>query len=343
MEDVEYVEENGLDLFLRLGAPWLVLKTGCQHIDTFLKGGISKGKLTEFVGDVAAGKTQLCLTLTANLLISDRKQEDRVIYIDTNGSFRGTRLKQIMRSRGIQDENEAEKMISKVLVARAYDENDLRLILTKVEEKIWRTEIETNVEQILKQTHLSVVMNKGITRTAAPPLRDHTSQNHFCSVYFVAFRESASECNRDDVAWRRFQSVKQRPTLRLGEMDDEQNFVLLIIDSIGAALAFTAWGYFEGGVSQIILGREIQDEIIARLHQIAHRGIAVMTTNHFVYWRGKQSPALGKKWIRAVDHRYLLCKLPDCGHYIEAINSESRNVRNYLTVISSWRNRYLLA
>lgn len=58
-DDPEYDEETGLDLFLKLGAPWLMQKTGCPDIDTYLNGGIAKGKLTEFVGNIASGKTQV--------------------------------------------------------------------------------------------------------------------------------------------------------------------------------------------------------------------------------------------------------------------------------------------
>ncbi|OZC05811.1 hypothetical protein X798_07215, partial [Onchocerca flexuosa] len=98
-----------------------------------------------------------------------------------------------------------------------------------------------------------------------------------------------------------------------------QNLVLIAIDSIGAALAFTAWGYFEGG-------RKVQDEIIAMLHYIAHRGCAIVTTNHFVYWRGEPSPSLGKRWIKAVDFRYLLCKLSDSNYYMQLISPSDHKI-----------------
>uniref|UniRef100_A0A0R3RMC1 Rad51 domain-containing protein n=1 Tax=Elaeophora elaphi TaxID=1147741 RepID=A0A0R3RMC1_9BILA len=100
-----------------------------------------------------------------------------------------------------------------------------------------------------------------------------------------------------------------------------QNIVLIVIDSIGAALAFTAHEYFEGG-------RRVQDEIINMLHYIAHRGCAIVTTNHFVYWRGEPSPSLGKRWIRAVDFRYLLWKLPDSNYYMQMIGSKCQKVIN---------------
>ncbi|VDM13228.1 unnamed protein product, partial [Wuchereria bancrofti] len=91
-----------------------------------------------------------------------------------------------------------------------------------------------------------------------------------------------------------------------------QNLALVVIDSIGAALAFTAWGYFDGG-------RKVQDEIIAILRYMAHHGCAIVTTNHFVYWRGEPSPSLGKRWIKAVDFRYLLFKLSDSNCYMQII------------------------
>lgn len=64
--DLEYGEETGLDLFLRLGAPGLIQKTGCVDIDTYFNGGVAKGKLTEFVGNTASGKTQVKAFLMLN-------------------------------------------------------------------------------------------------------------------------------------------------------------------------------------------------------------------------------------------------------------------------------------
>uniref|UniRef100_A0A0R3RLZ6 RECA_2 domain-containing protein n=1 Tax=Elaeophora elaphi TaxID=1147741 RepID=A0A0R3RLZ6_9BILA len=101
-DDPEYDEETGLELFLRLGAPWLIQKIGCPNIDAYLNGGVAKGKLTEFVGNIASGKTQLCLSLIANQLVDDGKEQNKVVYIDTNGSFRSYRLLQMLKSRGVQ-------------------------------------------------------------------------------------------------------------------------------------------------------------------------------------------------------------------------------------------------
>uniref|UniRef100_A0A915PY80 RecA family profile 1 domain-containing protein n=1 Tax=Setaria digitata TaxID=48799 RepID=A0A915PY80_9BILA len=129
----EYDEETGLDLFLRLGASWLIQKTGCLAVDRYLSSGIARGKLTEFVGNVASGKTQLCLSITANQLISDEKQQSKIVYIDTNGSFRSSRLLQMLKSRGIQSEDVAKNMLKRVFIGRAYDGKDLRVLLSNIQ------------------------------------------------------------------------------------------------------------------------------------------------------------------------------------------------------------------
>ncbi|EJW86075.1 hypothetical protein WUBG_03016 [Wuchereria bancrofti] len=291
-DDPEYDEETGLNLFLRLGAPWLVQKTGCPDVDTYLSGGVAKGKLTEFVGNIASGKTQLCLSLITNQLIDDEK-EQKIVYIDTNGSFRSSRLLQMLKSRGIQDENIAKRMLERVFISRTYDEKDLRAVLSDI-------------------------------------------QNHFCSMYFFAVSENATERSRDDVAGRHLQSGKKCVVFTLRVV---QNLALVVIDSIGAALAFTAWGYFDGG-------RKVQDEIIAILRYMAHHGCAIVTTNHFVYWRGEPSPSLGKRWIKAVDFRYLLFKLSDSNCYMQIIAPKRHKVNTIIiiklliNVALTWPTKY---
>jgi RecA/RadA recombinase len=39
------------------------LATGCQPIDSFLRGGLGVGSITEVYGESAVGKSQLCLQL----------------------------------------------------------------------------------------------------------------------------------------------------------------------------------------------------------------------------------------------------------------------------------------
>lgn len=58
-----YKQESAFDLFVSLQASWLFLKCGCPNIDSLLHGGILKGEITEIVGAIAVGKTQVCSSL----------------------------------------------------------------------------------------------------------------------------------------------------------------------------------------------------------------------------------------------------------------------------------------
>lgn len=62
----------------------------CKSLDELLGGGIESGSLTSFFGEAGSGKTNICLQLARNVVMSGKK----VIFIDTEGvSF--TRLEQI--------------------------------------------------------------------------------------------------------------------------------------------------------------------------------------------------------------------------------------------------------
>ena len=68
----------------------MLLPTECQSLDDLLGGGIESGSLTSLYGEAGSGKTNLCLQITTNMVLSGKK----VIFIDTEGvSFE--RLKQI--------------------------------------------------------------------------------------------------------------------------------------------------------------------------------------------------------------------------------------------------------
>jgi DNA repair protein RadB len=68
----------------------MLIPTKCESLDDLLGGGIESGSLTSLYGEAGSGKTNLCLQLATNLVLSGKK----VIFIDTEGvSFE--RLKQI--------------------------------------------------------------------------------------------------------------------------------------------------------------------------------------------------------------------------------------------------------
>ena len=77
------------------------LTTGSVELDKLLEGGIETGSVTEVFGEFRTGKTQLCHTLcvSCQMAVPNGGAEGKAIYIDTEGTFRPERLKEIAEVR----------------------------------------------------------------------------------------------------------------------------------------------------------------------------------------------------------------------------------------------------
>ena len=113
-----------------------LLKTGCSSIDSLLCGGLRTEEITEVTGQSSAGKTQFCLSATANLVLENRV---KVLYIDSTNSFNPFRFAEICNSRLTNgDATEAmknarlEAAMASVSVEKVYDLEALSKTLTSV-------------------------------------------------------------------------------------------------------------------------------------------------------------------------------------------------------------------
>lgn len=82
------------------------LSTGSKQLDSVLGGGIMTMSITEVFGEFRCGKTQMAHTLciTAQLPREMGGGEGKVAYIDTEGTFRPERIKQIAERYGLDPE-----------------------------------------------------------------------------------------------------------------------------------------------------------------------------------------------------------------------------------------------
>ncbi len=90
--------------------------TGSSSLDYLLFGGAESQAITELYGEFSSGKTQICHTLSViSQVRSEESSGDRkkVLYIDTEGTFRPQRLYQIAETRGL----DPEPVLENVLVA----------------------------------------------------------------------------------------------------------------------------------------------------------------------------------------------------------------------------------
>jgi len=111
------------------------ITTGSKNLNELLGGrGIESRAITEAFGAFGSGKTQLGLTLAVNVQLPSEKggTNGKCVFIDTEGTFRPTRIKQIAESLGAN----SEKVLKNILVARAFNSDHQILLIDKVSEMI---------------------------------------------------------------------------------------------------------------------------------------------------------------------------------------------------------------
>lgn len=120
----------------------LTFKTPVESINELLGGGIQTQAITEVHGQFGCGKSQMGFTLAvlvAGMDAKARKALDKsnekpfeVAFIDTEGTFRPNRIKQIAESLGLKP----DEVLSRIHCARGYNSDHQMLLAEKVSEMI---------------------------------------------------------------------------------------------------------------------------------------------------------------------------------------------------------------
>jgi len=111
------------------------ITTGSKLFDELLGGrGVESRAITEAFGAYGSGKTQLgsCLAVNVQLPLEKGGVNGKCVFIDTEGTFRPQRIKQIAEGIGAN----SEKVLKNILVARAFNSDHQILLLEKVSEMI---------------------------------------------------------------------------------------------------------------------------------------------------------------------------------------------------------------
>lgn len=111
------------------------ISTGSKELDNLLGGrGVETKAITEAFGSYGSGKTQLGLSLAVNVQMPLEKggAEGKAVYIDTEGTFRPERIRQIAEAKGANPES----VLKNILVARAFNSDHQILLIDKVGELI---------------------------------------------------------------------------------------------------------------------------------------------------------------------------------------------------------------
>ncbi|CBK21274.2 uncharacterized protein [Blastocystis hominis] len=110
------------------------ITTGSSDLDTLLGGGIETMSITEIFGEFRTGKTQLAHTLcvTAQLPSEMHGANGKVIFLDTEGTFRPQRVVEIAGRYGLN----GDEVLDNILLARAYTHEQQMDVITAAAAKI---------------------------------------------------------------------------------------------------------------------------------------------------------------------------------------------------------------
>ena len=86
------------------------LSSKCIEVDDLFSGGLVSEAVYEVYGEFGCGKTQLCLSLAAEALAND----EPVVWIDCEDTFKPRRLKEIMLARELATEENIDEKLSNV-------------------------------------------------------------------------------------------------------------------------------------------------------------------------------------------------------------------------------------
>jgi len=116
------------------------ITTGTECLDLLLDGGLETQALTEVYGEFGSGKTQFCHTMcvTVQKPKEEGGLEGTVLYIDTENTFRPERIVSIAKAYGM----EPEKVLDKIIVARAYNSAHQTLILEEASQMIQENNVK---------------------------------------------------------------------------------------------------------------------------------------------------------------------------------------------------------
>jgi DNA repair protein RadA len=111
------------------------ITTGSTNLNNLLGGkGVETRSITECYGAFGSGKSQLAFTLAVNVQLPKEQGglDGKAVIIDTEGTFRPERIKQIAEGVGAVP----EKVLKNILVARAFNSDHQILLIDKISEMI---------------------------------------------------------------------------------------------------------------------------------------------------------------------------------------------------------------
>ena len=110
------------------------ISTGSEALNILLGGGVETQSITECYGEYGSGKSQLAFQLSVDVQLPLEKGglEGHAIWIDTEGTFRPSRIEQLAAVKGL----DPKQALQNIKIGRAYSSDHQVLLVDKIPELI---------------------------------------------------------------------------------------------------------------------------------------------------------------------------------------------------------------
>ena len=143
--------------------PPVHISTGASQLDELMGGGVETGSLTEIFGEYRCGKTQLAMQLCVNSQINS-KIPGKAIYIDTEGSFRPSRIREMAARHNV----EGDEILDNITYGRVYNYEQQNQLLD-------------HAAALMSEEQYKVLVVVSFLQ------RNYSSSSSSCSLFFLLF------------------------------------------------------------------------------------------------------------------------------------------------------------
>lgn len=174
------------------------ITTCAKELDKLLGGGVETQAITEMHGAYGSGKSQLAHQLSVSVQLPREKGglDGKVIFIDTEQTFRPERIKQMAEGLDM----DSDKVLENIFVARAYNSDHQVLLIEKAEELIKKENVKLIVVDSLTSAFRSDYTGRGTLADRQQKLNRHMHKlQRLADVYNLAVYVTNQVMSRPDV------------------------------------------------------------------------------------------------------------------------------------------------
>ncbi|MCD6496123.1 MAG: DNA repair and recombination protein RadA [Candidatus Aenigmarchaeota archaeon] len=174
------------------------ITTGSKELDKMLGGGIETQAITEMHGAFGSGKSQIALQLAVNVQLPKEKGGlgAKAIFIDTEGTFRPERIRQMAQGAGLNP----EKALQNIYVAKAYNSDHQVILAEKSEELLKKGDVKLIIVDSITSAFRSDYTGRGTLADRQQKLNRHLHQlQKMADVYNAAVYITNQVMSRPDI------------------------------------------------------------------------------------------------------------------------------------------------